>query len=134
MVGIILRILINAGAFYGIAKLLPGFRVKNEGTALGIAVGYSILGLLSALLIVPLAIPVGIFLALLAFIPLIGPLLASAGLLATKLLLAFVIPMILLIAIDKFMEDFEMDSLGTAALASLILGGIHMILGALLGA
>ncbi len=128
MIGTLLAILINTAVFYGISKILPGFRIKDEKTAAIVAVAYSILGFLAGMLATPFIIIGTIFLSLLAFIPVIGPLLAGAGIFVTIFLLTFGLSVILLIAIDKFLDDFEMDSTGTAVIAALLLAGLNTLI------
>ena len=81
MIGTLVSIIINAFAFFVISKFLPGFKLKSDQTALAISAGYSVLGFLAGFLIAPLVIVVSMILAILAFIPFIGPLLAGAGIL-----------------------------------------------------
>ena len=132
MIGTIISVVINAFAFYLISKMLPGFKIKNEQTALTIAAGYSILGLIAGVLISPLMVIVMVVLALFAFIPIVGPLIAGAGFLGTVFLLFFGISIILLIALDKLSDNFEMDSTLTAAMAAFLLAVINVGIRALL--
>lgn len=132
MIGTLISVVINAFAFFLISKFLPGFRMKNDQTALIVSAGYSFLGFIAGFLIAPLMIAVMIVLALFAFIPIIGPLLAGAGFFATVFLLYFGISIVLLIVLDKLSEDFEMDSTLTAAIAAFLLAAINVGVRALL--
>lgn len=129
--GALITIGINALAFYAISKILPGFKIKDEKTAFTIAVFYSFLMLLGSFLVMPLVAIVTLGLSLIAFIPVIGPLLAGSGMLVTAFTLAFGLTAIMLIVIDKMIEDFEMSSLpvafGASFLLALINVGIRMI-------
>lgn len=131
--GILMMVLFNAVAFYFIAKVLPGFRIKDEKTALIISGSYSFLMILGGLLVLPLVAIVTIGLSIIAIIPLIGPLLAGSGLLVTTFLVVFGLSAIMLIVIDKMLEDFEMDSLPTALIASFLLAVGNVFLRAFLG-
>ena len=126
MIGTLISIIINGGAFFAISKFLPGFKVKDERTALIVSVIYSVCGLIAGMLVAPLVAIVVIFLALFAIIPVIGPLIAGAGITATVFLVFFTLSVILLIAIDKLMEDFKMESFGTAVIASLLLAFLNV--------
>jgi uncharacterized membrane protein YvlD (DUF360 family) len=126
MFSALLSLLINTAAFYGISRILPGFRIKDEKTAAIVAVAYSILGYIASLLAMPLLLIGTLFLTLLAFIPIIGPLLAGAGFFVTVFLLTFGLSVILLMVIDKVLDDFEMDSTATAIIASFLLAAINV--------
>ena len=127
MFNMVMSLLINTGAFYGISKVLPGFKIKSEQTAFTVAVVYSILGVIAGFLVAPLVGIVTIGLMLFAFIPVIGPHIAGAGLLATVFLVSFALTVLLLIGIDKYMEDFEMDSISTTFFAAILLGVINVV-------
>ena len=126
MIGTIISVFINALAFFGISKFLPGFTIKDEKTAVIVSVVYSVLGVVAGLIVSPLVAIVVVVLAFFAFIPLIGPLIAGAGIFATVFLVFFAMSVVLLVAIDKCMEDFKMDSISTALIASLLLAGINV--------
>jgi uncharacterized membrane protein YvlD (DUF360 family) len=126
MIGTLLSVIVNAFAFYGISKALPGFRIKTEKAAVVAALAYCVLGTISGFLGFLAAGLVGVVLAVIAFIPLIGPLLAGAGALVSVFVFTFGMSVILLILIDKFMDDFEMDSPLTAIIAAVLLGFINV--------
>jgi hypothetical protein len=87
----------------------------------------------SGLIAVPVAALVGVVLTMLAFIPVIGPILAGAGLLVTIFLLTFIITAVVLIIIDKFMDDFEMTSPTVALIASFLLAVINVVIRGVFG-
>lgn len=132
MIGTLVSFVINAGAFFAISRLLPGFTVKNERTAILIALLYSLIGSVSMIFVAPLMAVVMLFLAFLVFIPVIGPLLFAGGFGVTIFLISFIVSAVLLIVIDKILDDFEMNSWTTAFIASFLLAvinvGIRMIL------
>ncbi len=68
MIGTLIAILINTGAFYGISKVLPGFHVKDERTALLLSLAFSILGFFAGILIAPVMGIVVLILLFFAFI------------------------------------------------------------------
>jgi uncharacterized membrane protein YvlD (DUF360 family) len=126
MIGIFLSVIVNALAFYGISKTLPGFRMKTERAAVIAALAYCVLGTISGFLGVIATGLVAVVLAVIAFIPLIGPLLAGAGALVSVFVFTFGMSVILLILIDKFMDEFEMDSPLTAVVAAVLLGVVNV--------
>jgi uncharacterized membrane protein YvlD (DUF360 family) len=132
MTSAIVTLIINSVVFYLISKILPGFRIKNDGTALAISASYSVLMAILSFFMLPIAALIGVILAFLAIIPIIGPLLAASGLLVSTFITVFGVSAILLIIIDKIMQDFEMDSVITAFIASFLLAilnvGIRFIL------
>ena len=125
--GMLISLVINTFAFIGISKMLPGFHVKNERTAIIIALVYSLLGTVSVLIAGPLVVVTTIALAVVAFIPVIGPLLAASGFVLTLFSVSFVISAILLIIIDKVMDDFKMESITTALIAAFLLAVINVV-------
>lgn len=127
MVGTIATLGVNTVAFYIISKILPGFNIRSEKTAFLIAVAYSFLMFVCGYLVAPLTILVGIVLTVVAFIPLIGPLLAGAGVLVTVFFLTFAVSAVLLVGIDKGMDDFEMESKTVALIASFLLAVLSVI-------
>ena len=125
--GTLVTVGVNTLAFYIIAKILPGFRIKSEKTALVIAVAYSFLMVVASLLATPFMVIAGLILAVIAFIPVIGPLMAGTGALISIFLLTFGLTAALLIAIDKGLEDFEMDSTPVALIASFLLAVLSVV-------
>ena len=125
--GALVTLGVNTLAFIIISKILPGFNVKNDKTNFVIAVAYSILMVIASFIALPVSLMIGFLLAILAFIPVIGPVLAGAGAMVTAFILVFGITAILLIAIDKAMEDFEMTSPAVAFIASFLLAVINVV-------
>ncbi|GAB4280501.1 MAG: hypothetical protein Kow0029_25140 [Candidatus Rifleibacteriota bacterium] len=134
MLSTVMTLGVNTLAFFIISKILPGFNIKNEKTAFLIAVAYSFLMFVAGFLVVPLTAIVAIFLAMVAFVPVIGPLLAGAGMLVTVFILTFCVSAILLIVIDKAMDDFEMTSPVVAFIASFLLAVLSVLIRMVVGA
>lgn len=97
---LIISWMLFAGAFLGVSKVLPGFQVRNYGTALIVAAVYSLLHLFLF----------KIFL-ILAFIPVI----------LTFGLFIFVINAFLLWLTDLLIDGFEITGVGTILLAAVLL-------------
>jgi putative membrane protein len=124
----LIHLLVNAGAFFAVSKILPGFRIKTFGTALLVALVYGVLSAVTfwvllalGLLTLPawlLALPFIITLA-----PLFHPLFALAS---------FVVTWVLIVVTDKLIEDFEIENQGTAIVGALIFCVINGFLTALL--
>ncbi|MDD3000088.1 MAG: hypothetical protein EOM80_11015 [Erysipelotrichia bacterium] len=131
--GALVTVGINALLFYFLPKIIPGFRIKDEKTALSMSVVYSILMFLGGLLVFPLVAIVNVGLAIISFIPFIGPLLASSGLLVTTFLVTFGLTAIMLIIIDKMLEDFEITSPAVTYLASFLLAIVSVFLRMVVG-
>ena len=100
MLSILLQWLLSAVSVTLLSKFLPGFRVKNFGTALTVAAVYGILHvvLYKILLII-------------AFIPVF----------LTFGLFTFVIDAFLLFLADKLLENFKIDSLVITLVAAVLL-------------
>ncbi|MEW6709191.1 MAG: hypothetical protein AB1403_05145 [Candidatus Riflebacteria bacterium] len=124
--GTLVTVGVNTLAFLIISKILPGFNVRNDKTNFIIAIAYSFLMVIAGLLVLPVSVIIGIVLAAISFIPVIGPLLAGAGGLVTAFVLVFCITAILLIIIDKAMDDFEMTSPAVAFIASFLLAVLNV--------
>ena len=90
-----------------VAQLLPGIHLKNFGTAVIVAVVYSLINYLIGWLLVFLAFP---FLVI------------------TFGLFKFVINAFLLWITDKMLEDFEIDGIGTTLLAAFLITIMDSIL------
>lgn len=121
MTGALITVGVYTIAFYLISEILPGFEIKNKKFAVLVSLAYSFLMYVGGLLIFPLAAVVGIGLALVAFIPLIGPIIASGGFIVTTFLVTFCLTLVMLKVIDHFMESFEMKSPTVAYIASALL-------------
>ncbi len=124
---------VNTLAFYLISKLVPGFKIKDEKTALIMALAFSVLMFVGTLLVAPVLIVVTILLSIISIIPIIGPLLAGSGILVTTFIVSFSLTAIMLIAIDKIMEDFEMSSVSVALVSSFLLAILNVVLRGFLG-
>ena len=131
--GALVTLGVNTLAFFIISAILPGFKVKSNMTSFLIAVAYSILVAIANILILPITAITAAILFVIAFIPIIGPMIAGAGALVTVFVLTFCITAILLIIIDKFMVDFEMTSLPVAFIAAFLLAVINVVIRGLLG-
>jgi hypothetical protein len=97
------------------------------------AIAYSFLAALAWLVALPLSITLAFVFAILAFIPLIGPLLSGAGLFITTFGLLFGISFGLLLLIDRIMDDFNMRSKTVAVIASVMLGLLGVLMRVFLG-
>lgn len=124
--GALITVGVNTLAFLVISKILPGFNVRNDKTNFFIAVAYSILMVVAGFLILPLTFITGAVLWLLALIPVIGPLLAGVGGLVTMFILAFGVTAILLMIIDRAMEDFQMRSPTVAFIAAFLMAVLNV--------
>lgn len=124
---------VNTLAFYVISRLVPGFKIKNEKTALIVALAFSVLMFIGTLLVAPALIIITILLSIISIIPIIGPLLAGSGILVTTFVVSFSLTAIMLIAIDKLMEDFEMSSVSVALVSSFLLAVLNVIIRGFLG-
>lgn len=126
MGSIVVMIAVNAISFFIISRILSGFEIKDGKTALIVSVIYSIFAYITSLLVLPLVAIVSMGLALIAFIPLIGKFIAGAGLFITTFLVSFIMSAILLIIVDKMIDDFKMSSTSTALAASLLLALLNV--------
>lgn len=128
MTGALVTVGVNTLAFYLISELLPGFEIRNKKAALLVAIAYSILMFIGGLLVFPLAVFVSLGLAIINFIPVIGPILAGAGVLVTAFLVTFVLTFIMIVAIDKMMEDFHMRSIYVSFTAAFLLAIFSVVI------
>lgn len=94
------NILLLSVAVFLVAQLLPGIRLKNFGTAVVVAVVYSLINILLGWLLVFLSFPF---------------------LLITFGLFKFVINAFLLWITDKMLDDFEIDGIGTTLFAAFLI-------------
>jgi len=131
--GALVTVGVNTLAFYLISKLVPGFKIKDEKTALIMALAFSFLMFVGTLLVAPFLIIVTILLSIISVIPIIGPLLAGSGILVTTFLVSFSLTAVMLIAIDKMLEDFEMSSKHVALVASFLLAVLNVVIRGFLG-
>ncbi len=131
--GTLVTVGVNTLAFYVISKLVPGFKIKDEKTALIMALAFSFLMFVGTLLVAPFLIIVTVLLSVISIVPIIGPILAGSGILVTTFLVSFGLTAIMLIAIDKMLEDFEMSSKQVALVASFLLAVLNVIIRGFLG-
>ncbi|HNS08924.1 MAG TPA: phage holin family protein [Candidatus Ozemobacteraceae bacterium] len=131
--GALVTVGVNTLAFYLISKLVPGFKIKDEKTALIMALAFSFLMFVGTLLVAPFLIIVTILLSIISVVPIIGPLLAGSGILVTTFLVSFALTAVMLIAIDKMLEDFEMSSKHVALVASFLLAVLNVVIRGFLG-
>ena len=100
----LLNILLLSAAIFIVASIMPTIRVKNYGTALIVALVYSVINFLIGWLLRFLAFPF-IFLTLGLF--------------------TFVINAFLLWITDKLIEDFEIKGIGSTLIAAFLITIIH---------
>jgi len=97
---IILSLLLKSLAIFIVAKILPGIHIKNFGTAVLVALIYSVINFLLGRILFFLAFPV-IFITFGLFI--------------------FIIDAFFLWLTDKMIEDFEIDNFVTTILAAFLI-------------
>jgi len=107
MVHILWNILLLSVAVFLVAELLPGIRLKNFGTAVIVAIVYSLINYFIGWLLIFLSLPF---------------------LIITFGLFKFVINGFLLLITDKMMEDFEIDGIGTTLFAAFLITIVDSIL------
>ena len=107
MFDILWNILLLSITVFLVAELLPGIRLKNFGTAIIVAIVYSLINYLIGWLLLLLSLPF---------------------LIITFGLFKFVINGFLLLLTDKMLEDFEIDSVGTTMLAAFLITIVDSIL------
>lgn len=132
MVNQVLTLLVNSGVFYSLSKIFPGFKIRNEKTAVIIALLFSVVSYCISLIAFPL---LSIFKTLLfpfTFIPILGKLVASAILQIAIFIMILTIFSISLMIIDSLLDDFEIDSYKTAICISLIIAIVNVILSIIL--
>jgi len=106
--GILVHMLLLGFAIFVIAQAIPGIRLKGYGTAIIVAVVYSLIDVILGSILKFLSIPF-IFLSLGLFL--------------------LVINTFLLWLTDQFMEDFEIDSIGTTFIAALLITVCNLVIG-----
>ena len=105
--GIIINLLLLSLAIFIIAHFMPTVHIKNFGTAIIIAVVYSVINFLFGWLLALLALPFMII---------------------TLGLFTFVINAFLLWITDKILEDFKIDTIGSTLLAAFLITIVNTIL------
>ena len=107
MVNFLWNILLLSVSVFLVAQLLSGIRLKNFGTAIIVAVVYSLINYLIGWLLILLSLPFIII---------------------TFGLFKFVINAFLLLITDKMLDDFEIDGIGTTLLAAFLITIMDSIL------
>jgi putative membrane protein len=109
----LLHLAVLALTFLLLARLLPGFRIRSTGTAIAVAIVFSLLNF---------------FLGWLVKVALFVPAILTLGLLF--LIFPFLVNTVLLWLTDKVMRNFEIESLGTllisAAIITLVNSAFHI--------
>ncbi len=106
----LMQLLVNALAFYITAFLLPGFRIDGWTTLLVIAVVWGILSVILRPILLILTLPITVL---------------------TLGLFTFVINAVMLRITSALVPGFEIDSFGTALLASIVLALVNSFLSSL---
>jgi putative membrane protein len=106
MLHLLLQWVLSAVSLTILSKLLPGFRIKNFGTAMVVAAVYGVLHVLLYRILV-----------LIAFIPVF----------ITFGLFVFVIDALLLFVTDLLLEDFEIDNFFITLVAAVLLALLNGI-------
>ncbi|MBI4867476.1 MAG: phage holin family protein [Candidatus Wallbacteria bacterium] len=126
LIGYLLQLAVNAGAFLLIARLLPGFTVKRKETAFVMAFVYSLLaGIANKLAEVFLLSVLVSAVGMMVTIPILGWIAGALLLVSLPLLtlvVSFASAILVLVVTDEVIEDFEMDSMATTVIAAAMLG------------
>ena len=104
---IILNILLLSLAIFIVSKLLPWVHIKHFGTAIVVALVYSLINFLFGWLLLLLTLPLTIL---------------------TLGLFKFVINAFLLWITDKLIDDFEIDSFGATLIAAFLIAVVDSLL------
>jgi len=104
---IVWNLLLLSIAIFAVSRFSPGIRCKNYGTAIAVAVVYSIINFIFGWLLVLLTLPVIIL---------------------TLGLFMFVINAALLYVTDKLIKDFQIKSFSTTILAAFFITISHSFL------
>jgi uncharacterized membrane protein YvlD (DUF360 family) len=128
MLGFVVRVLVDTLAFFAISKLMPGFKIKKDSTAVCVALVY---GILMAIGMHFLRIGLGLSFFVSFFT---GPLFPFfwIGFYGMFLVVGFVLSVGVLMLTDYLLDDFAMDTTATAVVGAAILAVIQVILGKLL--
>lgn len=124
---LIIQLLVSALVFVVLSKILPGFQIKNFGTAVLVALIYGILMVLSSLLITPLSFISNLCVKLVSWIPIIGSI-AGIGAIVFRFILNFVVGSIMLGVTDTFLKGFKMRSFAVGVVASFLISVISCFL------
>ena len=101
------NLLLLSLAVFAVSRFLPGIRCKHFGTAVAVAVVYSIVNFIIGWFLVLISLP---------------------AIVLTLGLFLFVINAVLLFVTDKLIEDFEIVDFGTTILAAFLITIAHSIL------
>ncbi|MBW2218233.1 MAG: phage holin family protein [Deltaproteobacteria bacterium] len=101
------NLLLLSLAVFAVSKFLPGIRCKNFGTAVAVAVVYSIINFFIGWFLVLISLP---------------------AIVLTLGLFIFVINALLLYITDKMIEDYEIVNFGTTIIAALFITIAHSLL------
>jgi len=102
------KLLVSAVAFYVTAYLVPGVQIAGWSSLLVVSVVWGILAMLIRPLLILLTLPVNLM---------------------TLGLFTLVINGVLVLMTAKLVEGFEVEGLGTAVIAALVLAIVNMVLG-----
>jgi putative membrane protein len=103
--------LLSAAAFFGVSKVLPGFRIGSFGTALVVAAVYSILHVVLHFILFRV-------LWILTIIPVI----------LTLGIIFFVVNAVILWLTDRLVENFDIDSTATLIMAAVLLTLVNWVI------
>jgi putative membrane protein len=104
MIRILIGWLLLAAAFFGISKVLPGFRIQSFGTALIVSAVYSLLHVVLHFILFKV-----LWILTIPFVIL------------TLGLIYFVVNAAILWLTDRFIEDFDIDGTTTLLIAAVLL-------------
>ncbi len=104
---ILWNLLLLSIAIFVVAKVMPTIHIKSFGTAIGVAIVYSVINFLIGWLLVVLAFPAVVL---------------------TLGLFLFIINAFLLFITDKLIEDFEIESFGATIIAAFLITVINALL------
>jgi putative membrane protein len=107
MTHLIWNLLLLSLAVFAVSRFLPGIHCKSFGTAVVVAIVYSIINLFTGWFLVLISLP-AIFLTLGLFL--------------------FVINAVLLYVTDKLIQDFHIHNFGTTILAAFCITVAHTVL------
>lgn len=107
IMSLIWNLLLLSLAVFAVSRFLPGIRCKSIGTAVTVAVVYSIINFFIGWLLVFISLP---------------------ALVLTLGLFVFIINALLLYITDKLIEDYEIESFGTTIIAAFFITIIHYLL------
>ena len=104
---VLLNLIILSVAVFLVSSFLPGIYIKNYGTAIVVAIVYSVINFLFGWLLLLLTLPLTIL---------------------TFGLFKFVINAFLLWITDKLIDDFEIDSFGATLIAAFFIAVVDSLL------